>query len=60
LLRDRKTARTMADRAEELVRQKFSLRMIVARHVELYSELLARNSRLGVGELDRPRAHIWT
>jgi glycosyltransferase involved in cell wall biosynthesis len=54
LLRDRKTARTMADRAEELVRQKFSLRMIVARHVELYSELLARNSRLGVGELDRP------
>jgi glycosyltransferase involved in cell wall biosynthesis len=52
LLRDRKTARTMADRAEELVAQKFSLRMIVAHHVALYSELLARNSRVGVGELD--------
>ncbi len=33
LLRDRKTARIMADRAEQLVTQKFSLRMIVARHV---------------------------
>jgi hypothetical protein len=42
----------MAGRAEELVAQKFSLRMIVARHVALYAELLARNSRRGVGELD--------
>ena len=52
LLRDRKTAGMMAGRAEELVAQKFSLRMIVARHVALYAELLARNSRLGMGELD--------
>ena len=52
LFRDRKTARTMADRAEELVTQKFSLRIIVARHAALYSELLARNSRLGMSELD--------
>jgi glycosyltransferase involved in cell wall biosynthesis len=52
LLHDRKTARAMAGRAEELVAKKFSLRMIVARHVALYSELLERNSRLGVGDLD--------
>jgi glycosyltransferase involved in cell wall biosynthesis len=52
LLRDRKTAGIMAGRAEELVAQKFSLRMIVARHVELYAELLARNSRQSMGELD--------
>ncbi len=52
LLRDRNTAGIMAGRAEELVAQKFSLRMIVARHVALYAELLARNSRRGVGELD--------
>ena len=52
LLRDRKTAGIMAGRAEELVAQKFSLRMIVARHVALYAELVAPNSRLGVGELD--------
>jgi glycosyltransferase involved in cell wall biosynthesis len=52
LLRDRKTAGIMADRAEELAAQKFSLRMIVARHVELYADLLARNSRRGMGELD--------
>jgi hypothetical protein len=51
LLRDRKTAGTMACRAEELAAQKFSLRMIVARHAELYAELLARDSRLSVGEL---------
>jgi glycosyltransferase involved in cell wall biosynthesis len=47
LLRDRKTARTMSDHADKLVRQNFSLQMIVARHVELYSKLLALNSRLG-------------
>jgi glycosyltransferase involved in cell wall biosynthesis len=52
LLRDRNTAGIMAGRAEELVAQKFSLRMIVARHVALYAELLARNSRRSVGELD--------
>jgi glycosyltransferase involved in cell wall biosynthesis len=50
LLGDRKTAGIMAGRAEELVAQKFSLRMIVARHVALYTELLARNSRLGGSE----------
>jgi glycosyltransferase involved in cell wall biosynthesis len=50
LLRDRKTARAMSDHADKLVRQNFSLQMIVARHVELYSKLLALNSRLG--ELD--------
>jgi glycosyltransferase involved in cell wall biosynthesis len=47
LLRDRKNARTMSDHAEKLVRQTFSLEMIVARHVDLYSKLLAQNSRLG-------------
>jgi hypothetical protein len=52
LLRDRKTAEVMAGRAEELAAQKFGLRMIVARHTELYAELLARNSRPAVGEFD--------
>ena len=52
LLCDRRTARMMAGRAEELVTQKFSLRMIVARHVALSAELLARNSRLSMGELN--------
>jgi glycosyltransferase involved in cell wall biosynthesis len=47
LLRDRKTARIMAARAQELVAQKFSLRTIVARHVALYAELLAQNARRG-------------
>lgn len=50
LLRDRKTAQAMSDHADKMVRQQFSLQMIVARHVELYSKLLALNSRLG--ELD--------
>jgi glycosyltransferase involved in cell wall biosynthesis len=52
LLGDRKTAEIMANRAEALVAQKFSLRAIVARHVALYAELLAPNSRLSVGKLD--------
>jgi glycosyltransferase involved in cell wall biosynthesis len=52
LLHDRKTAALMADRAKELVAQKFSLRMIVARHVALYAELLAQNPRRGANELD--------
>ncbi len=52
LLHDRKTARIMAGRAEELVAEKFSLRMIVARHVALYRELLTRNYRRGAGEFD--------
>ena len=60
LLRDRETAGTMAGRAKELVAQKFSLRMIVTRHVALYAELLARNSRPGVSELDSTRlAHQY-
>ena len=50
LLRDRKSAGTMAARAEGLAAQKFGLRMIVARYAELYAELLAQNSRLGVDE----------
>ena len=54
LLRDPKTARTMAGRVEQLVAQKFSLRMIVARHVALYGQLLAGNSRLDVGETALP------
>ena len=52
LLRDRKTAEIMAGRAEELVAQRFSLGVIVARHIALYAELLARNSRLSVGEFE--------
>jgi len=55
LLGERKTAGIMAGRAEELVAEKFSLRMIVARHVALYAELLARNPQLGVGEFDSTR-----
>jgi glycosyltransferase involved in cell wall biosynthesis len=55
MLQDRKTAKLMAGRAAELVAQKFSLRKIVARHVALYAELLARNSQLGVGGLDSTR-----
>ena len=50
LLRDRKAAGIMAGRVERLVAQKFSLRMIVARHVALYGELLAGTSQLGVRE----------
>ena len=42
----------MARRAEELIAQQFSLKMIVARHVALYAVLLARNPRLSMGELD--------
>lgn len=55
LLADRKTAGIMAGRAEELVAEKFSLRMIVARHVALYAELLARDSRLGMSEVGSTR-----
>jgi glycosyltransferase involved in cell wall biosynthesis len=55
MLQDRKTAELMAGRAAELVEQKFSLRKIVARHIALYAELLARNSRLGVSGLDSTR-----
>ena len=50
LLRDRKAAGIMAGRVERLVAQKFSLRMIVARHVALYGELLAGTSQLDVRE----------
>jgi glycosyltransferase involved in cell wall biosynthesis len=52
LLCDRKTAQDMAHRAETLVRQKFSLQMIVAHHVALYSRLLTRNSRPDVTGVD--------
>lgn len=55
LLRDRLSARTMAGRLEQLVAQKFSLRMIVARHDALYRELLADNSRAGASEPALPR-----
>jgi glycosyltransferase involved in cell wall biosynthesis len=44
LLRDRKAAGIMAEHVEQLAAQKFSLRMIVARHVALYGELLAGKS----------------
>ena len=50
LLRNRKAAGIMAGRVERLVAQKFSLRMIVARHVALYGELLAGTSQLDVRE----------
>jgi glycosyltransferase involved in cell wall biosynthesis len=55
LLGERKTAEIMADRAEELVAEKFSLRMIVARHVALYAELLAQDSRLDASKVDSTR-----
>jgi glycosyltransferase involved in cell wall biosynthesis len=55
LLHDRNTAKMMAGRAEELVAQNFSLRMIVARHVALYSELLAQSSQRQVGALGSTR-----
>ena len=47
LLRDRKTAGIMAGRAEEQIAQKFDLRTIVARHIALYAELLARDPENG-------------
>jgi glycosyltransferase involved in cell wall biosynthesis len=50
LLRDRKAAGIMARRAEELVTQKFSLQMIVARHAAFYRELLAGNSQLDLAD----------
>jgi len=58
LLGERKKTEIMARRAEELVAHKFSLRMIVARHVALYAELLARDSRLDASYFDStPLAH---
>jgi len=55
LLGERKTAEIMADRAEQLVAEKFSLRMIVARHVSLYAELLAQDSRMDPSKVDSTR-----
>jgi glycosyltransferase involved in cell wall biosynthesis len=55
LLGERKTAEIMADRAEQLVAETFSLRMIVARHVSLYAELLAQGSRLDASNVDSIR-----
>jgi len=46
LLRDRDAAGIMARRAEVLITQNFSLKVIVARHVALYEALLARNTGL--------------
>jgi hypothetical protein len=37
----------MAGRAEEQIAQKFDLRTIVARHIALYAELLARDPENG-------------
>jgi glycosyltransferase involved in cell wall biosynthesis len=60
LLSHRETAATMACCAEELVAGKFGLRMIVAAHVALYSELLAQKSRLGMSKPDSERlAHQY-
>jgi glycosyltransferase involved in cell wall biosynthesis len=47
MLRDRKAAGIMAGRAEAQIAQKFDLRTIVARHVALYAELLARDLEKG-------------
>jgi glycosyltransferase involved in cell wall biosynthesis len=55
LLGERKTAEIMADRAEQLVAEEFSLRMIVARHVSLYAELLAQDSRMDPSGVDSTR-----
>jgi glycosyltransferase involved in cell wall biosynthesis len=52
LVHDRNTAKILAGRAEELVAQNFSLRMIVARHVALYAELLAQRSQRHMGQFD--------
>jgi len=43
LLRDRETARTMASRAAEHVREEFGLETVVARQAALYRELLDRS-----------------
>jgi glycosyltransferase involved in cell wall biosynthesis len=56
LLRDRTAAGAMARRAEELIAQQFSLKMIVARHVALYGVLLAGNPR---PSMDAPISHQW-
>jgi hypothetical protein len=45
----------MARRAEELITQKFSLKMIVARHVALYGALLARSRP----KMDAPNSRRW-
>jgi glycosyltransferase involved in cell wall biosynthesis len=45
LLRDRQTAREMADRAAEVVRRELGLTTIVARYAALYAELLDGSGR---------------
>jgi glycosyltransferase involved in cell wall biosynthesis len=45
LLNDRQTARAMVGRAAELVRERFSLDIIVARSAALYTELLNQPNR---------------
>lgn len=52
MLGDRKTANMVADYAEKLVAEKFSLQMIVARHVALYAELLEQTRRLDTSAPD--------
>ena len=56
LLRDRETARAMGARARELVRQEFSLGVVVARYAALYAELVDRSVRSDVHVMkDGPR-----
>jgi glycosyltransferase involved in cell wall biosynthesis len=45
LLRDRENARAMGARARELVRQEFSLGLVVARYAALYAELVDRSTQ---------------
>jgi glycosyltransferase involved in cell wall biosynthesis len=57
MLRDRNAATIMAGRAEEQIARKFDLRTIVARHVALYAELLARDLEKDAPVLRNDQAH---
>jgi glycosyltransferase involved in cell wall biosynthesis len=57
LLRDRKTARTMGDRAAERARQEFSLRAIIARQAALYAELIDRSDESRLHMMDGSVEH---
>jgi glycosyltransferase involved in cell wall biosynthesis len=59
LLRDRDRAREMGSRGPDLIRGVFSLDNVVARHAELYEQILNRGPRgavLGQKQFDQPEA----
>lgn len=59
MLRDRKGAREMGSRGSDLIRGVFSLDNVVARHAELYDQILNRGRRGGIldqKQFDQPEA----